>query len=103
MADAPPPPRHVLVTGAARGIGRAIAAGFVAAGELVTVLGRKPESSERARSELGAAHAVAADVSDAAALERALKDAAAAGGMYTRSSHSSNSDDRWRSATSPRI
>jgi NAD(P)-dependent dehydrogenase (short-subunit alcohol dehydrogenase family) len=80
MADAPSAPRHVLVTGAARGIGRAIAAGFVAAGERVTVLGRTPESSERARSELGAAHAVAADVSDAAALERALKDAAAAGG-----------------------
>ncbi|GJD64628.1 SDR family NAD(P)-dependent oxidoreductase [Methylobacterium frigidaeris] len=68
--------RHVLVTGAARGIGRAIAAGFVAAGERVTVLGRTPESAARAKSELGAAHAVAADVTDAAALERALAEAA---------------------------
>ncbi|QRE75629.1 SDR family NAD(P)-dependent oxidoreductase [Methylobacterium aquaticum] len=70
------PPRHILVTGATRGIGRAIAAGFVAAGERVTVLGRTPASAERARQELGAAHAVAADVTDAAALERALTHAA---------------------------
>ncbi|MET7244470.1 SDR family NAD(P)-dependent oxidoreductase [Methylobacterium sp. EM32] len=71
-----PPPRHVLVTGATRGIGRAIAAAFVAAGERVTLLGRSPERAERARRDLGAAHAVAADVTDAAALEHALKQAA---------------------------
>ncbi|KMO24111.1 SDR family NAD(P)-dependent oxidoreductase [Methylobacterium indicum] len=76
MPHPSPPPRHVLVTGAARGIGRAIAAGFVAAGERVTVLGRTPESAERAKTELGAAHAVAADVTDAAALARALAEAA---------------------------
>ena len=76
MPDTLPPPRHVLVTGAARGIGRAIATAFVAAGERVTLLGRTPESAERARDELGAAHAVAADVTDAAALERALREAA---------------------------
>jgi 3-hydroxybutyrate dehydrogenase len=69
-------PRHILVTGATRGIGRAIAAAFVAAGERVTLLGRTPESAERGRRDLGAAHAVAADVTDAAALERALKQAA---------------------------
>lgn len=77
------PPRHVLVTGAARGIGRAIAARFVAAGERVTVLGRTPESAERARQELGAANAVAADVTDAAALERALTQAADQAGPIT--------------------
>ncbi len=76
MPHPSPPPRHVLVTGAARGIGRAIAAGFVAAGERVTVLGRTPSSAERAKAELGAAHAVAADVTDAAALARALAEAA---------------------------
>ncbi|WP_288587927.1 SDR family NAD(P)-dependent oxidoreductase [uncultured Methylobacterium sp.] len=76
MPHTSPPPRHVLVTGAARGIGRAIAAGFVAAGERVTVLGRTQESAERAKAELGAAHAVAADVTDAAALARALAQAA---------------------------
>ncbi|KTS30593.1 3-hydroxyacyl-CoA dehydrogenase [Methylobacterium indicum] len=76
MPHPSPPPRHVLVTGAARGIGRAIAAGFVAAGDRVTVLGRTPESAERVKAELGAAHAVAADVTDAAALARALAEAA---------------------------
>jgi 3-hydroxybutyrate dehydrogenase len=76
MPGTPPLPRHVLVTGATRGIGRTIAAAFVAGGERVTVLGRSPESAERACRDLGAAHAVAADVTDAAALERALKQAA---------------------------
>ncbi|GJD49630.1 Putative ketoacyl reductase [Methylobacterium crusticola] len=76
----PRPSRHVLVTGAARGIGRAIASAFVAAGEEVTVLGRTPASAERARAEIGAARAVAADVSDADALAAALAAAAQAGG-----------------------
>ncbi|WP_298957553.1 SDR family NAD(P)-dependent oxidoreductase [uncultured Methylobacterium sp.] len=70
--------RHVLVTGAARGIGRAVAAAFVAAGDRVTVLGRTPESAAAARDGLGAAQAVAADVSDAAALAAALAAAAEA-------------------------
>ena len=73
-------PRHVLVTGAGRGIGRAIAARFVAAGDRVTVLGRDERSAARARDELGAAGAVAADVADAPALEAALARAAASGG-----------------------
>ncbi|WP_043750509.1 SDR family NAD(P)-dependent oxidoreductase [Methylobacterium nodulans] len=74
------PSRHVLVTGATRGIGRAIAAAFAAAGDRVTVLGRSPEAAERTRSAIGAAHAVAADVTDAEALAAALAAAAAAGG-----------------------
>ncbi|MFE1597349.1 SDR family NAD(P)-dependent oxidoreductase [Methylobacterium sp. ID0610] len=73
-------PRHVLVTGATRGIGRAIAAAFVAAGDRVTVLGRSPESAARARDAIGAAHAAAADVADEDALAAALAEAAEAAG-----------------------
>ena len=71
-----PRPRHILVTGSTRGIGRAVAAAFVAAGDTVTVHGRSPESAERCRAELGAANAVAADVADQDALAAALAAAA---------------------------
>ena len=69
-------PRPVFVTGSTRGIGHAIAAAFVAAGDRVTVHGRSAESAERARAELGAHAGVAADVTDAEALEAALASAA---------------------------
>lgn len=69
-------PRHVFVTGSTRGIGHAIAAAFLAAGDRVTVHGRSAESAERARAELGAHGGVAADVTDAEALEAALASAA---------------------------
>ncbi|MCC4298722.1 SDR family NAD(P)-dependent oxidoreductase [Aurantimonas coralicida] len=69
-------PRHVFVTGSTRGIGHAIAAAFVAAGDRVTVHGRSAESAERARAGLGAHAGVAADVTDAEALEAALAGAA---------------------------
>ena len=66
MSSSEPAARHVLVTGATRGIGRAIAAAFVAAGDRVTVLGRTPRTASEAADALGAAP-VAADVTDAAA------------------------------------
>ena len=69
-------PRHVFVTGSTRGIGHAIAAAFVAAGDRVTVHGRSAESAERACAELGAHAGLAADVTDAEALEAALASAA---------------------------
>ncbi|WP_245803073.1 SDR family NAD(P)-dependent oxidoreductase [Acuticoccus yangtzensis] len=69
-------PRHILVTGATRGIGRAIAAAFVADGARVTVLGRTPDSAAAAATTLGAAASVAADVTDAAALTAAIHTAA---------------------------
>ena len=66
-------PRHVLVTGSSRGIGRAIAAAFVAAGDRVTVHARTGLSAEAAMTELGAHGAIAADVTDALALQRAIE------------------------------
>ncbi|MCW4115237.1 SDR family oxidoreductase [Aurantimonas sp. MSK8Z-1] len=75
-----PAPRHVLVTGSSRGIGRAIAAAFIAAGDRVTVHGRTPESAARAMAELGAAGAIGADVTEGAALEGAIGNAVEANG-----------------------
>lgn len=65
--------RHVLVTGSSRGIGRAIAAAFVAAGDCVTVHARTVESAEAARAALGAAGAIGVDVTDAEAFAGALR------------------------------
>ena len=66
-------PRHVLVTGASRGIGRAIAAAFVAHGDRVTVHARSHDGAEAARAALGAAGAIGADVTDADAFAQALQ------------------------------
>lgn len=65
-------PRHVLVTGSSRGIGRAIAAAFVAAGDRVTVHGRTQDGAEAAQAALGAAAAIGADVTDTEPFARAL-------------------------------
>ncbi len=54
---------RVLVTGSTQGIGRAIAAAFVARGDEVIVHGRNnPEKVERARAEIGAAEAILCDL-----------------------------------------
>jgi NAD(P)-dependent dehydrogenase (short-subunit alcohol dehydrogenase family) len=67
--------RHALVTGGGRGIGRAIAASLVTAGATVTIVGRSPASLEQAITQ-GAAHAAAvADVTDAQAVQRAVRGA----------------------------
>ncbi len=47
--------RVAIVTGGTRGIGRAIAGGFVAAGASVVVASRKPEACAQAEAELRAA------------------------------------------------
>ncbi|NDW04302.1 SDR family NAD(P)-dependent oxidoreductase [Jiella pacifica] len=73
-------PRHVLVTGSSRGIGRAIAGAFVAAGDRVTAHARTAGSADAAMAELGAHGAIAADVTDALALQRAIAAAVEAGG-----------------------
>lgn len=67
--------RHALVTGGGRGIGRAIAASLAKAGATVTITGRSPASLEQAIAQ-GDAHAAAiADVTDAEAVQRAVREA----------------------------
>ena len=71
--------RRILVTGAARGIGLAVAQAFATAGDRVALhYGSSRDAAERARDELpGDGHvAVGADLRDAAAV-RAMVDAAA--------------------------
>jgi NAD(P)-dependent dehydrogenase (short-subunit alcohol dehydrogenase family) len=71
--------RHALVTGGSRGIGRAVAAALAGAGATVTILGRDRTALDRAVAE-GAAHAaLAADVCDSGALQRAVAQAAGRG------------------------
>jgi NAD(P)-dependent dehydrogenase (short-subunit alcohol dehydrogenase family) len=73
--------RHILVTGAASGIGRAVAAMARARGAKVALLDREPTVNEAARGISGA-FAAAADVCDAAAVDRAVAASAAAlGGL----------------------
>jgi 3-hydroxybutyrate dehydrogenase len=67
--------RRALVTGGGRGIGRAIAAALVGAGATVTVLGRDAGALDRAVSEGAAHHAAVADVTDAASLAGAVRNA----------------------------
>ncbi len=67
--------KHVLVTGAGGGLGRAIVAAFVAAGALVS--GADREASQLA--DLPLHHRLAFDVTDAAACRRAIADLAEAG------------------------
>lgn len=72
--------KHAFVTGGSRGIGRAIAARLAASGVLVTVVGRNGAALQEVVAA-GEAHAASvADVEDAAALARAMAEAAARGG-----------------------
>ncbi|MBS2535813.1 SDR family oxidoreductase [Catenulispora sp. NF23] len=60
--------RTVLITGATRGIGRAVAARFVADGARVTITGRRAELVEGAAKELGAT-GVVCDATDPRAVQ----------------------------------
>ncbi|MCX7660723.1 MAG: SDR family oxidoreductase [Caldimonas manganoxidans] len=66
--------RHAVITGAARGIGAAIARRLAAQGHRLTLMGRTAQALEALRAQLpGQGHAVAAvDVADAASVERAF-------------------------------
>jgi len=68
--------RNVLITGASGGIGRAIAARFVADGDAVVITGRNADRLQRAADELSA-HGVVCDAADpvqVAALRAGLGD-----------------------------
>lgn len=68
--------RHALVTGAARGIGAAIARVLASEGARVTLLGRRLDALEQLVRELpGETHAVVADISNAAQVQAAFAQA----------------------------
>ena len=66
---------HALVTGGGRGIGRAIAASLAQAGATVTIMGRNLATLQHVVAAGDAHHAIAADVSDQAALTAAITQA----------------------------
>jgi NAD(P)-dependent dehydrogenase (short-subunit alcohol dehydrogenase family) len=74
--------RRALITGASRGIGRALAEGLAAAGARVALAARSGGELEAAAGAIRAAGGTAAtvplDVSDAASCSRAVQEAAAA-------------------------
>jgi 3-oxoacyl-[acyl-carrier protein] reductase len=74
--------RKVVVAGGSRGIGRAIALGFAAAGADVSICARGADGVEAARREIEAlgvlAHGAACDLADAAAVAAYVAAAAAA-------------------------
>lgn len=73
--------KHIVITGASTGIGRASATCFAAAGAAVTLIARRADLLEQAAVELGGRAAwAAADVADKAQLLAALGKAVAANG-----------------------
>ena len=76
MAGLPNSP-HAVVTGAARGIGREIALHLTKAGADVTALGRQSPALEDLVKDGGAQSFVTADVTDQAAVNAAMQEAAA--------------------------
>ena len=76
MAGLPHSP-HAVVTGAARGIGRQIASTLTTAGAVVTAFGRQGAALDRLVAEGAARFSVVADVTDQAAVDAAMGEAAA--------------------------
>ncbi len=73
--------KHIVITGASTGIGRASATRFVAGGARVSLIARREALLAKAADQLGADTAwYAADVADKAALTAALDHALAANG-----------------------
>jgi 3-hydroxybutyrate dehydrogenase len=72
--------RHALVTGGGRGIGRAIATALIEAGAVVTIAGRDEKQLADTVGQGAASGYVVADVTDAKAVDTAVKQAVAARG-----------------------
>lgn len=66
--------RTVLVTGASSGIGAATARRFAKQGDRVILAARRTDRLDALSHEIGAAHSMSLDVSDRAAVERAIAD-----------------------------
>jgi 3-oxoacyl-[acyl-carrier protein] reductase len=64
--------RGVIVTGAASGIGKAVAALFGKAGDRVAVLDRSKDALQQVAGDIGAVTAIDVDVSDSAAVTAAV-------------------------------
>jgi NAD(P)-dependent dehydrogenase (short-subunit alcohol dehydrogenase family) len=63
--------RVIVITGATRGLGRALTEGFIAAGHLLAGCGRDPARVQQLQQQYPAPHQFAVvDVSDAAAVQR---------------------------------
>lgn len=74
--------RHLLVTGAGTGIGRAIAERLAAEGATLTLLARDASRLEETASAIGGARVVAADIRDRSALTSAMAEAREAQGPF---------------------
>ncbi len=93
--------KRAIICGGSRGIGRAIALGFAAAGADVSICARGAETLEQTRAEVAAlghkAHAGSADLGDAAAIRSYIADAASALGgidvLVNNASAFGSSDD----------
>lgn len=70
--------RNAIITGGASGLGKQVAARIVAEGGQVALWDLNPDALAATRQEVGAAHVVALDVSDYAAVAAAAKETAAA-------------------------
>ena len=90
--------REIVVTGGGTGIGLAVAARFAAAGERVTVTGRRKDVLEAAAERIGA-RAVAFDASDPAAVRAAL--AELPGRVDVLVNNAGGNTDRVREAPAP--
>jgi len=68
--------RTAVITGGASGLGREVARRIVAEGGKVVLWDIDPEWLEEAKADVGAAHVIAFDVTDRAAVEAAAKESA---------------------------
>ena len=94
--------RGVIVTGAASGIGKAVATLFAKAGDRVAVLDRSKDALQQVAGEIGATAAIDVDVSDSAAVTAAVAAAKQALGSVTVLCNVAGVLDDYTPATRPR-